>query len=163
MAFSASPAQILERLERVVEADLDRNWAAEPLSARAALLTREELDRWTRDAYPGCSSEGAALDPGSRRRLSLLIHSAPVSHRVEVWGSADGDEAPPAVSGHTSHSWVVVAHVGQAGRALDAAGSRLEAAGLKRVAERRSGRLAFALWMGSAAPDGCPDCLGKAP
>jgi hypothetical protein len=161
MALSASPADILARLEKAVEADLDRNWAAEPPAARAALLAREELERWTRATYPGSSTEGAALDPGSRRRLSLFIHSAPVSHRVEVWGTADGDEAPGVADAHTRHSWVVLAHVGSGQGALNRSADRLEAAGLKKLAERREGRLAFALWMGNAAPDGCPDCLGK--
>jgi hypothetical protein len=163
MAFSASPAEILARLAEIVGSDLDANWAAEPLAARAALLAREELDRWTRANYPGCTSEGAALDPGSRRRLSLVIHSAPATHRVEVWGSADGDDGPSAAGHHTRHSWVVLAHVGAARDGLRRASESLRGAGLKLLSERDGDRLAFSLWMGASAPDGCPDCAGKPP
>jgi hypothetical protein len=158
MAFTASAADILRKLEDFVVPLLGANWAAEPPAARAALLVREALGEFAARQYPGSSSEGAALDPGSRRRLSLLIHSAPASHRVEVWGFADGDEAVPAATPHTPHSWVVLARPGGAAPALEAAGSTLASAGLKRLAERNGPALALSLWQGSSAPDGCPDC-----
>lgn len=164
MAFQGSPGDILQRVERAVEGKLDDGWAAEPPAARAALLVREALAEWTRTSYPGSSCDGAALDPGSRRRLSLTIHSAPASHRVEVWGLAcgDADESRVPDAGHIAHSWVVVAHVGEPCKAFEASGTRLQAAGLKRLDERRGPKLALSLWMGAAAPDGCPACLGKA-
>lgn len=158
MAFNVSPAGILQRLEDFVGGRLEDNWAAEPPAARAALLVREALGRWTSEQYPGSTNQGAALDPDSRRRLSLLIHSAPVTHRVEVWGLAEGDEADRATSPHTAHSWVVVVRAGGAAPSLDASGATLAAAGLKKVAERSGARVALSLWQGSGAPDGCPDC-----
>src|SRR6185503_10679369 len=100
MAFTSSTTGLLERVEKFVAAHLDANWAAEPKAARLALLVREELRRWTQSSYPGSTCEGAALDPDSRRRLCLTIHSAPVSHRVEVWGLIK-DDPIRAVGGHT--------------------------------------------------------------
>jgi hypothetical protein len=55
----------------------------------------------------------------------------------------------------------VLAHLGASPGALAQGARDLEAAGLKKLAERKAGRLSFILWMGAAAPDGCPDCLGK--
>ena len=163
MAFQASTAELLGRLEKAVESNLDDGWAAEPPAARAALLVREELAAWTRTTYPGSACQGSALDPGSRRRLALTIHSAPVSHRVEVWGLACGDDAEARVPAgeHVSHSWVVVAHVGGPCKYLEASVAKLEAAGLRRLEERRTPRLTLSLWMGAAAPDGCPACQAK--
>ena len=158
MAFNVSPARVLQRLEDFVGSQLETNWAAEPPAARAALLVREALGRWTSEQYPGSTNQGAALDPDSRRRLSLLIHSAPVTHRVEVWGLAEGDEAARAPSSHTAHSWVVVVRAGGGAPSLEASGSNLAAAGLKKIAERSGARVALTLWQGSGAPDGCPDC-----
>jgi hypothetical protein len=163
MAFSFPTSELLQRLERAVLEDLEAGWVAEPPAARAALLVREELRRWTLATYPGSASEGEAIEPGSRRRLSLVIHSAPVTHRVEVWGLACGDEnesSAPA-GDHISHSWVVVAHLGAACPNLEANLARLAAAGLRRVEERCSERLSLSLWMGGAAPDGCPACRTK--
>ena len=157
MAFTSSTTGLLERVEKHVIAHLDANWAAEPKAARLALLVREELRRWTQSSYPGSSCEGAALDPDSRRRLSLTIHSAPVSHRVEVWGLVPGDPVR-AISGHTLHSWVVLA--GDAG-ALEKTSEQLARAGLKRVDRRDGPSFSLSLWMGAGAPDGCPECLGK--
>ena len=164
MAFQASTADLLARLEKAVETQIDDGWAVEPPAARAALLVREELAAWTRATYPGSAFDGAALDPGSRRRLALTIHSAPVSHRVEVWGLACGDDREGDVpqGEHVSHSWVVVAHVGGPCRNLEASVSKLANAGLKRLDERRTPRFSLSLWMGVAAPDGCPACSGKA-
>jgi hypothetical protein len=163
MAFQASTAKILGRLEQVIGEHLEKGWAAEPAAARAALLVREELQRWTQATYPGSACEGAALDPGSRRRLSLTIHSAPVSHRVEIWGLACGDEGESAVPAgeHVAHSWVVLAHVGKPCPNLAARAAKLEGAGLRRLDLRESPTLSLSLWMGKAAPDGCPACLGK--
>jgi hypothetical protein len=158
MAFTASATGILQRLEDFVVPLLEADWAAEPPAARAALLVREALGDFTSAQYPGAACETAALDANSRRRLSLLIHSAPASHRVEVWGLAPGDEAVPEPTPHTAHSWVLLARVGGPGPALEAAGARLAAAGLARIAGREGARLALALWQGSGAPDGCPDC-----
>jgi hypothetical protein len=160
MAFTASTTGLLERVEKFVAGRLDSNWAAEPKAARLALLVREELRHWTQSSYPGSSCEGSALDPGSRRRLSLTIHSAPVSHRVEVWGLARED-AVNAVSGHTTHSWVVLAGEGGSGSALEKASAELAKAGLKRVDQRDGPTFSLSLWMGATAPDGCPECLGK--
>jgi hypothetical protein len=163
MAFRADPAELLTRVEKTVEAKLDDGWAAEPPAARAALLVREELAAWTQANYPGSACDGAALDPGSRRRLALTIHSAPVSHRVEVWGLACGDEAEARLPAgeHIAHSWVVVAHVGGPCPNLQASLGKLADAGLKRLGERSTPRLTLSLWMGAAAPDGCPACLAK--
>lgn len=157
MAFTQSPTGLLERVEKFVAAHLDANWAAEPRAARMALLVREELRRWTQSSYPGSTCEGSALDPESRRRLSLTIHSAPVSHRVEVWGLVDGDALRP-VGGHTVHSWVVLAGPSAA---LEKASGSLAAAGLKRVEQRDGPSFSLSLWMGAGAPDGCPECLGR--
>lgn len=157
MAFTASTTGLLERVEKFVAAHLDVNWAAEPRAARMALLVREELRRWTQTRYPGSSCEGAALDPDSRRRLRLTIHSAPVSHRVEVWGLLNG-EPIQAVGGHTTHSWVVL--VGE-GSPLEKASAELSKAGLKRIEHRDGPAFSLSLWMGAAAPDGCPECSGK--
>ena len=163
MAFQASTAKILGRIEQVIEESLEQGWVAEPPAARAALLVREELQRWTQTTYPGSACEGAALDPGSRRRLSLTIHSAPVSHRVEIWGLACGDERESTIPAgeHVSHSWVVLAHLGPPCRNLQASAARLEAAGLRRLDARETPKLSLSLWMGKAAPDGCPACLEK--
>jgi hypothetical protein len=159
MAFTASSGKLLEVLEAYVATRLEDNWAAEPPAARAALLAREELRRFAAVTYPGSTSEGSALDPGSRRRLSLVIHSAPASHRVEIWGlGPDDDLAGAAATPHTPHSWVLVARAGGAGPAVDAVGDRLSSAGLRKVSERSGPRVALALWQGSGAPDGCPDC-----
>jgi hypothetical protein len=158
MAFTASTTGLLERVEKFVAGHLEANWAAEPRPARLALLIREELRRWTQASYPGATCDGAALDPDSRRRLLLTIHSAPVTHRVEVWGLAK-DEIVKPVSGHTTHSWVVVG--GEAGSALEAAAAQLAKAGLKKVDQRDGPAFSLSLWMGAAAPDGCPECLGK--
>ncbi len=160
MAFTASPTGLLERIEKFVTAHLEANWVAEPLPARLALLVREELRRWTQSSYPGAACEGASLEPDSRRRLSLTIHSAPVTHRVEIWGLAPA-EAPRPVSGHVAHSWVVVAGEGGPGPSLDAAAAQLSKAGLKRLEQRDGPRFSLSLWMGAAAPDGCPECQGK--
>ncbi len=162
MAFAASTAELLGRLARVIEENLEAGWVAEPPAARAALLAREELARWTQATYPGSTSEGAALDPGSRRRLSLTIHSAPVTHRVEVWGLACGDDREASVPAgeHIAHSWVVLAHLGPPCPNLEASRARIQAAGLRKVDERGTDRLQLSLWMGAAAPDGCPACLG---
>jgi hypothetical protein len=159
MAFTTSTTGLLERVEKFVASHLDANWAAEPKAARLALLVREELRRWTQSSYPGSSCEGTALDPGSRRRLSLTIHSAPVSHRVEVWGMLK-DDPVRAVSGHTIHSWVVLAGETGAGSALEKASEELAKAGLKRVDQRDGPTFSLSLWMGAGAPEGCPECLG---
>ena len=160
MAFTASTTGMLERVEKFILAHLDANWAAEPRPARLALLVREELRRWTQQSYPGATCEGAALAPDSRRRLSLTIHSAPVSHRVEIWG-LDRNEPVKPVSGHATHSWVVLAGESGAGSAFEGAGEELAKAGLKRVDRRDGPSFSLSLWMGSTAPDGCPECLGK--
>jgi hypothetical protein len=160
MAFTASTNGLLERLERFAAAHLDQNWVAEPKPARLALLVREELRRWTQSSYPGASCEGNALDAGSRRRLSLAIHSAPVSHRVEVWG-LDRTEAPRNLSPHTAHSWLVLAGEDGPDSAIEALAEQLQKAGLRRVDHRHSAEFALSLWMGGAAPDGCPECLGR--
>lgn len=160
MAFTASTTGLLERVEKFVAAHLDANWAAEPKAARLALLVREELRRWTQSSYPGSTCEGAALDPDSRRRLSLTIHSAPVSHRVEVWGLIQ-DDPVRAVSGHTIHSWVVLAGESGAGSTLEKTSEQLAKAGLKRVDRRDGPSFSLSLWMGAGAPDGCPECLGQ--
>src|SRR5687767_2554753 len=153
MAFTASPTGLLERVEKFVSAHLDVNWVAEPRAARMALLVREELRRWTQSSYPGSSCEGAALDLDSRRRLCLTIHSAPVSHRVEIWGLLKEDPIRP-VGGHTAHSWVVLAGPGPA---LDRASEQLAKAGLKRIEQRDGPAFSLSLWMGAGAPDGCPE------
>jgi hypothetical protein len=157
MAFTASTTGLLERVEKFVAGHLEANWVSEPKPARLALLVREELRRWTLSSYPGATCDGAALDRDSRRRLSLTIHSAPVSHRVEIWGLAQDDAVGP-VSGHTAHSWVVVA--GESGGAFDAAATQLSKAGLKKVDQRLGPTFSLSLWMGATAPDGCPECLG---
>lgn len=160
MAFTSSTTGLLERVEQFVTGHLEANWAAEPRPARLALLVREELRRWTQSRYPGAICEGASLDPDSRRRLSLTIHSAPVTHRVEIWGLADV-QPPQAPGPHTRHSWVLLAD----DRASDAAFARisgqLQDAGLKQVDRRDGPRFSLTLWMGSTAPDGCAECLGR--
>lgn len=160
MAFTDTTKGLLERVETFVSGHLEANWAAEPKPARLALLVREELRRWTQSSYPGATCEGSALDAGSRRRLSLTIHSAPVSHRVEVWGLSKDDAATPP-SAHTAHSWVVLAGDGGAGAAVEKAGEQLAKAGLKRVDQREGPLFSLSLWMGATAPDGCAECLGK--
>lgn len=160
MAFTASTNGLLERLEKFAAAHLDTNWVAEPKPARLALLVREELRRWTQSSYPGVSCEGAALDPGSRRRLSLTIHSPPVSHRVEVWG-LERTDAPQPLGRHTAHSWVVLAGEDGPGSTIESVAGQLQQAGLRRVDRRDSAGFSLSLWMGSAAPDGCPECLGR--
>ena len=159
MAFTASTTGLLERVEKFVGGHLDSNWVAEPRPARLALLVREELRRWTLASYPGATCEGTALDRNSRCRLSLTIHSAPVTHRVEVWGLEKSDSVAP-VSGHTTHSWVVVAGEAGTGSAFEAAAAQLSKAGLKRVDQRDGPVFSLSLWMGATAPDGCPECLG---
>lgn len=160
MSYTASTAGLLERVEKHVLEFLDKNWAAEPAASRAALLVREELGRWTQSTYPGSSIERSAIDAGSRRRLSLRIHSAPVTHRVEVWGMACGDEAEGDLpkGGHIAHSWVVLAHVGEPCPRVKSRAAALESAGLSRLEARETPRLSLSLWSGSAAPDGCPAC-----
>jgi hypothetical protein len=159
MAFTASTTGLLERVEKFVSGHLEANWVSEPKPARLALLVREELRRWTLASYPGATCDGAALDPNSRGRLSLTIHSAPVTHRVEVWGLAkDGAVKPPSV--HTSHSWVVIAGESGAGSAFETAAGFLSKAGLKKVDQRDGPVFSLSLWMGGTAPDGCPECLG---
>ncbi|MBV8882240.1 MAG: hypothetical protein JO332_19950 [Planctomycetaceae bacterium] len=160
MAFTASVPGLLKRVETFVAAHLDGNWAAEPKPARLALLVREELRRWTQSSYPGSTCDGAALDPGSRRRLSLTIHSAPVSHRVEIWG-LDRTDPAPAVGGHALHSWVVLAGEDGPGSAFETVADRLEKAGLRRVDRCDAAAFSLGLWMGATAPDGCPECLGR--
>lgn len=163
MAFQGSTGKLLREIESAVDAGLDDGWVAEPPAARAALLVREALRRWTQDRYPGSTLEGGAIVPDSRRHLVLTIHSAPVSHRVEVWGLACDDEREPHTpdSGHVPHSWVVLAHLGPPCERMAGCAARLERAGLRKLDQRESGRLALSLWMGAAAPDGCPACLGK--
>lgn len=159
MAFQASFEELLARLERAVDDGLDAGWVSEPPAARAALLVREALEAWTRATYPGSSCEGSAPDPASRRRLALRIHSAPVTHHVEVRGSASGEPAAPAeIDGHTLHSWVVLAHLGEPDASFLSRIDRLAGAGLRKIGERQGKRVRLSLWMGTAAPDGCPDC-----
>lgn len=160
MSFTASTAGLLERLEQHLQHHLEPNWAAEPPAARAALLVREELGRWTRSTYPGSSIQNSAFDAGSRRRLGLTIHSAPVTHRVEVWGMACGDAAEPEIpkGGHVAHSWVVLAHVGPPCPQFKSRAAALQSAGLVRLDARESPSLSLSLWSGSSAPDGCPAC-----
>ena len=160
MAFTGSTTGLLERVETFVAAHLEDRWAHEPRPARLALLVREELRRWTTSSYPGATCEGAALDRDSRRRLSLTIHSAPVSHRVEIWGLDRGD-GPQRLGAHTAHSWVVLVGEDGPGSALDTAAGQLQAAGLKRVDHRDGPGFSLSLWMGATAPDGCPECLGR--
>jgi hypothetical protein len=160
MAFTASTTGLLERVEKFVAGHLESNWVSEPKPARLALLVREELRRWTLSSYPGATCDGAALDPNSRRRLSLTIHSAPVTHRVEIWG-LDRNETIKPVSGHTTHSWVVMAGESGAGSAFEAASGQLAKAGLKRVDQREGPTFSLSLWMGATAPDGCPECLER--
>jgi hypothetical protein len=160
MAFTASTTGLLERIEKFVAGHLEANWVSEPNPARLALLVREELRRWTLTSYPGATCEGAALEPQSRRRLSLTIYSAPVTHRVEVWGLSNDDAVKP-VSGHTTHSWVVVASESGAGSGFDAAAGQLSKGGLKKVDQRDGPIFSLSLWMGATAPDGCPECLEK--
>jgi hypothetical protein len=160
MAFTASTTGLLERLERFASAHLDRNWAAEPKPARLALLVREELRRWTQSSYPGSSCDGAALAADSRRSLSLTIHSAPVSHRVEVWGLERGG-TPQRLGPHTAHSWVVLAGEDGPGSAFESMSQELAKAGLRQMDRRDSAAFSLSLWMGAGAPDGCPECLGK--
>jgi len=161
MAFTMSTVELLDRLENILSRNLEEGWVAEPPAARLALLIREELGHWTRATYPGSVCEGAALDPGSRRRLSLTIHSAPVTHRVEVWGLACGDEREHLLpSGeHIAHSWVMLGHLGGACANADGHAAKLAAAGLKLLDERRNPKRSLSLWMGVAAPGGCPACL----
>ncbi|HLY73954.1 MAG TPA: hypothetical protein VKU80_07525 [Planctomycetota bacterium] len=160
MAFTASTNGLLERLEKFAAAHLDQNWAAEPKPARLALLVREELRRWTQSSYPGAACEGSVLDAGSRRRLSLTIHSAPVSHRVEVWG-LDHTEPPRNLSPHTAHSWVVLAGEDGPGSAIETLAGELAMRGLRQVERRDCAQFSLSLWMGAEAPDGCPECLGR--
>jgi hypothetical protein len=160
MAFTASTTGLLERVEKFVAGHLESNWVSEPKPARLALLVREELRRWTLVSYPGATCEGAALDPDSRRRLSLSIYSAPVTHRVEVWGMAK-DEAVKPLSRHSAHSWVVLAGEAGSGSAFETAAGQLSKAGLKKVDQRDGPGFSLSLWMGATAPDGCPECLGK--
>jgi len=157
MAFTASTDGLLEKVEKFVAAHLEANWAAEPNSSRLALLVREELRRWTQSRFPGASCEGSTLDSDSRRRLSLVIHSANVTHRVEIWGIGNEDTVKGA-GPHTAHSWVVLAGTGTAFRS---ASEHLEKAGLKKVEQRDAPAFSLSLWMGTAAPDGCPECAKK--
>jgi hypothetical protein len=160
MAFTASTSGLLERVEKHVLELLEKDWAAEPPAARVALLVREELGRWTQSTYPGATLEKSALDAGSRRRLGLKIHSAPVTHRVEVWGMACGDEAEASIpkGEHLTHSWIVIAHVGASCRHLEARAAKLASAGLKKLEARETPGLSLSVWTGASAPDGCPDC-----
>ncbi|HXX94166.1 MAG TPA: hypothetical protein VEN81_11070 [Planctomycetota bacterium] len=160
MAFTASTSGLLERLEKHVAGHLEANWVSEPAAARAALLVREELGRWTRSTYPGATLDNSALDPGSRRRLALRIHSAPVTHRVEIWGMACGDPSESSVpkGEHLGHSWIVLAHVGGPCPHLEARAASLGNLGLKRLESRSTPALTLSIWTGASAPDGCPDC-----
>ena len=160
MAFTTSTDGLLEKVETFVAAHLEANWAAEPGSARLALLVREELRRWTQTRFPGSTCEGNAIDDGSRRRLNLVIHSVNVTHRVEVWGLAKED-AVKGVGPHTAHSWVVLAGAAGPGTAFQSASDHLSKAGLKRIEQRDSAAFSLSLWMGSTAPDGCSECAGK--
>ena len=160
MAFTGNTGEILGRLERAVNEKLEEGWVSEPDAARLALLIREELGHWTRATYPGSACDVSSIAPDSRRHLGLTIHSAPVTHRVEIWGLACGDEREREVpsSGHEAHSWVVLAHLGDACPNYDQSVARLTAVGLKELDKRTSGRLKLGLWMGATAPDGCPAC-----
>jgi hypothetical protein len=160
MAFTASTNGLLERIEKFVASHLEGNWAAEPRPSRLALLVREELRRWTLTNYPSAICDGSALDPDSRRRLSLTIHSAPVSHRVEVWG-LDKDLPPPPLGPHSAHSWVVLAGDPVLTPALPPVEEQLRKAGLRQVDRRDTPGFSLSLWAGATAPDGCPECLGK--
>jgi hypothetical protein len=165
MAFTGSTTDLLRSLEEAIGAGLDEGWAAEPPAARAALLAREALERWTRATYPGAALEGRALEPDSRRRLSLAIHSAPVTHRVEIWGLACGDAQEGVVSSdaHVAHSWVLLVHLGPPCPRLAGGERRLAELGLRRVDARQGERITLTLWMGAAAPDGCAACRADAP
>lgn len=165
MAFTGSTADLLRVLEKAIAAGLDHGWAAEPPASRAALLAREALESWTRARYPGAVLEGGALEPGSRRRLSLAIHSAPVTHRVEVWGLACGDAQEGIITrnDHVTHSWVLLVHLGSPCPRRAEAERRLSSLGLRRVDEHRGEHMALSLWMGAAAPDGCAACREDAP
>jgi len=160
MAFTASMTGLLERVEKFVAAHLETNWVAEPRPSRLALLVREELRRWTQSSYPGASCEGAALDRDSRRRLSLTIHSAPVTHRVEVWGIPEG-QPPLGLGAHTSHSWVLLAGSHEPTATFTWISEELKKAGLRQVDRRDGPGFSLSLWMGATAPDGCPECLGQ--
>ena len=46
-------------------------------------------------------------------------------------------------------------------KAVEAASDLLERTGLKRLDRRDGPTFTLSLWMGSTAPDGCPECLGK--
>jgi len=165
MVLAAPTGEILARLGRAIGGALDGGWAAEPPAARLALLAREALERWVREAYPGSACEGAALDRDSRRRLSLTIHSPAVTHRVEIRGMACGDpfETAPPPAAPLDRSWVVLAHLGGPCRNFDAAAARIAGAGLRLVDRRDAPRLSLGLWMGADAPDGCPACPGTPP
>jgi hypothetical protein len=160
MAFTATTTGLLERVEKFVAGHLETNWVAEPRPARLALLVREELRRWTLSSYPGSTCEGSALQRGSRRRLSLTIHSAPVSHRVEIWGLADSSP-PDGLGPHTPHSWVLLAGSHEPTTSFTWLTDELKKAGLKQVDRRDGSGFSLSLWMGVAAPHGCPECLGK--
>ena len=161
MVLSISTRELLERLSKVLELKLDNGWVMEPPAARMALVAREELERWTETAFPGSSCQADAIEKDSRRGLSLTIHAAPTSHRVEIWGMAcdDDREGDVALTGHTAHSWVVLAHKGPACDNAKSHAAKLEAAGLKKV-DSQDGTVMLSLWKGSTAPDGCPDCSG---
>lgn len=164
MVLSISTADILGRLSKVLEKGIDDGWVLEPPASRLALMAREVLERWTETAYPGSSCQAGAVENDSRRGLSLTIHAAPTTHRVEIWGLACGDEREKKVSftSHAPHSWVILAHQGPGCAAFKKHAEALEAFGLKRV-DHREGKVTLSLWRGSTAPDGCPDCSGGAP
>lgn len=163
MVLSVPTSMLLERLERTVKENLEAGWVAEPHAARVALLVREELGCWTETTYAGSTCQAIALESDSRRLLGLTIHSAPNTHRVEIWGLACGDdrEARPAPLDHTVHSWVLVAHLGGSCGHLNEHLARLRGAGLKLMNERRGDHLHLSLWMGASAPNGCPACLAE--
>jgi hypothetical protein len=163
MAFKGSAGELLARLEKVVREHLEDGWVMEPPAARLALLVREELGRWTQSVYPGSTCEQDALEPDSRRRLGLTIHSPPVTHRVEIWGLACGDDWESRVPAgeHVGHSWVVLAHLGADCPNLEAHSRKLKGSGLTSLGARSEDRLTLSVWMGASAPDGCPACLGK--
>lgn len=163
MAFASSTNEILARLAEAVETNLATGWVAEPPAARLALLIREELAQWTRRTYPGSTCDLGTLEADSRRHLTLTIHSAPVTHRVEIWGMACGDEREGCLpaGAHLGHSWVVLAHLGNSCKNADAASEKIASFGLRQAERRQSARLSLSLWMGNAAPDGCPACLSQ--
>ena len=159
MAFTASINGLLERVEAFVAAHLDKNWVSEPRARPPRPPGARRTPALDALHYPGAICDGAALDAGSRRRLSLTIHSAPVSHRVEVWGL--GRTGRPCRPRPTRPFLGRPRGRGQHRSALEKAAEPLSQAGLKRVDRRDSAGFSLSLWMGATAPDSCPECLGK--